>query len=163
MAVDYCEVESGREELERSPWLIPASLKFPCDVDRDIRQWCLAAPRPSRYGVFYKLALDLPDMEVAVLSPVSDQAFKRLVTQWKEETWFMSSVKKRIAHPAYLQIIGHGRAATRWILEELKREPDYWYAALEAITRTDPAPHAENMNQLREAWLAWGKANGHID
>lgn len=98
----------------------------------------------------------------SIYKPCPAERFKELVKQWKEETWFRSSLKKRISHIAYLKIIGFGKTAIPWILEELQRDPDYWFPALEAITQIDAAPRAENMTQLREAWLEWGRANGYI-
>ncbi len=160
--IEYCDTEPGLEEFEKNPWLIsPSHLKFPCDVERDIREWGCASVRGDAYAIFIMEDMDGP-LDVADTSVSDKDTFDRLVPQWKEETWAVSSIRKRVSHPAYLKIIGLGRVAIPWILEELKREPDYWFAALEAITRTDPIPHADNMSQLREAWLAWGKANGYI-
>lgn len=81
--------------------------------------------------------------------------FKALVQQWFEETWFVSSTKRRIAHPAYLKIIGLGPVAIPLIINELRVAPDHWFEALEAITREDPAVGAETIDQMRAAWLAW--------
>lgn len=162
MAIDCYEAEPGQEEFEKNPWIIPPSLlKSSCD--RDLMDWfCRSAPENARHvGYIITYDLDDPTVEVAVIPEIAKQTFNKLVSQWKEETWFISSIKKRIAHSAYLKIIGLGQGAVPWILEELKREPDYWYAALEAITRADPAPHAESMRELMEAWLAWGKVNGY--
>jgi len=83
--------------------------------------------------------------------------FTELATSWRNQTWYVSSIQKRISHPDYLKIIGLGAKAVPWILEELKNEPDYWFAALEAITREDPAPNASSVAELRDAWLAWGE------
>jgi hypothetical protein len=71
-------------------------------------------------------------------------------------------MKKRIAHPAYLKIIGLGAPAIPWILEELRDAGGHWFWALESITREDPAPNAETMQELKDTWLAWGKMNGYI-
>src|SRR5579863_8879629 len=69
------------------------------------------------------------------------ETFKSLAKQWQRETWYKSSLPRRISHPAYLKIIGLGADAVPWILDELRDNPDYWFAALEAITREDPARH----------------------
>jgi hypothetical protein len=89
--------------------------------------------------------------------------FAALVKDWKEATWAMGSVKRRIIHPAYLKIIGMGPVAIRLLLKELQSEPDYWFPALEAITRQDPAPEGADMKQLVAAWLAWGERRGYSD
>jgi hypothetical protein len=85
------------------------------------------------------------------------ERFKVLVDQWRHDTWYKSSISRRISHIAYLKIIGLGGEAVPWILKELRDEPDYWFAALEAITEVDPAPGAKNLSELRDAWLEWGK------
>jgi hypothetical protein len=159
-----CDIEPGQGELEKNPWLIPPFLvKFPCDVERDIGEWYYVNALESSHAVGYANVEDYITVEVGILTTTGEHdTFKELVAQWKEETWFVSSIKKRVSHLAYLQIIGFGRAAIPWILAELRREPDYWYPALEAITRMNLLPHADNMNQLREAWLAWGEENGYI-
>ena len=87
--------------------------------------------------------------------------FNRLVKSWHDQTWHVSSIKRRTAHPDYLKIIGMGMPAVPWILQELREVPDYWFTALEAITRDDPAPQAESLNELRDAWLAWGERLGY--
>lgn len=49
------------------------------------------------------------------------------------------------------------------LLAELEREPDWWFAALKAMTGADPVTR-ENRGKLLEmtrAWLDWGKAQGY--
>ena len=94
---------------------------------------------------------------VQPVAPRKYEIFKSLVNQWHRDTWFKSSISKRISHIAYLKIIGLGMEAVPWIIQELRDDPDYWFAALEAITRDDPAPNAKNMSELRDAWLEWEK------
>ena len=88
------------------------------------------------------------------------EVFRELVHMWKMETWHRSPLARRISHPAYLKIIGLGSQAIPWILQELKQEQDYWFAALEAITR-EPSPNVANLSELRDAWLEWGKRHGY--
>jgi hypothetical protein len=62
----------------------------------------------------------------------------------------------------YQQIIGLGPAAVPLIRDELRREPDQWFWALEAITEQNPVP-PEAMGKVRlmaQAWLAWGVQEG---
>lgn len=67
-----------------------------------------------------------------------------------------------VAHPAYLQIIGLGRAVLPYLLDELARQPDHWFHALSAITGEDPIPPSAegNLAAMTPAWLAWGRAHG---
>jgi len=89
------------------------------------------------------------------------ETFMRLANAWREETWFVSSLKKKISHPDYLKIIGLGPDAIQFLLADQADSGGYWSWALEAITRQDPAPDAKTMHQLRDAWLAWGRSNGY--
>lgn len=88
------------------------------------------------------------------------EIFRELVDTWKTETWYKSPLARRISHPAYLKIIGLGPKALPWILQELRQEQDYWFAALEAITR-EPSPNSASLSELRDAWLEWGARNGY--
>jgi len=90
-----------------------------------------------------------------------EPTFREFVTAWRNETWYISSIKKKVAHPAHLKIIGLGRPALPLIFRELRTFHDYWFSALESITREDPAPNAENIQDLTEAWLGWANENGY--
>jgi hypothetical protein len=48
------------------------------------------------------------------------------------------------------------------ILEELQREPDQWFWALEAITEANPVPQEAqgNVRQMAQAWIDWGRQQG---
>jgi hypothetical protein len=163
--IDYCDIETRQEDSQKNPWGLPPSL-FKCSFDADVSEWYgteVGDVDPADYAL---LDDDYVPIEVAFLSvpecELEKNTFRELVSQWKEETWFISSIKKRIAHPAYLKIIGLGRKVIPWLLEELEREPDYWYAALEATARPNPVPDAENVARLKEEWLAWGRLNGYL-
>ena len=63
-----------------------------------------------------------------------------------------------------VQIIGMGPAVVPLILEELQREPDHWFWALEAITQQDPVPPEArgDVGAMADAWIAWGKQQGYL-
>lgn len=84
--------------------------------------------------------------------------FARLRTEWKEQSRFLSNTAQMALLPSYQRIIGLGPAAVPLILEELEREPDHWFLALEAITDEDPVPlgSAGNLREMAAAWLTWG-------
>lgn len=110
--------------------------------------------------------LNVSDWSVPVhyeytIDPRTEQEFERLVREWKDETWFISSIKKRILHPAYLKIIALGKAVVPLIIAELRREPDYWHYALEALTGEDPAENASTVREIGDAWLLWGTERGY--
>jgi hypothetical protein len=85
--------------------------------------------------------------------------FHRLADQWRQETLDLSSLTEIVAHPAYLQIIAMGKAATPLILSELEKKPSHWFVALAAINQTNPVPAADagNLKKMTEAWLGWGR------
>src|SRR5438067_2403633 len=62
-----------------------------------------------------------------------EQRFRDLVDQWKEATEFTSSTTEMVLHPAYQQIIGMGPVAIPFLIAELRRDPDHWFAALKSI------------------------------
>ncbi len=64
----------------------------------------------------------------------------------------------------YQRIIGMGWDAVPLILEELRREPDQWFWALEKITDENPVPPeaAGRVRQMAQAWVEWGQKQGLI-
>ncbi len=62
----------------------------------------------------------------------------------------------------YQRIIGIGWPAVPLILEELRRDPDQWFWALEAITEENPVPKeaAGNVPIMAQAWVDWGMKQG---
>ena len=65
---------------------------------------------------------------------------------------------------SYQQIIGIGEPAVPLLLDELSREPDHWFWALEAITQENPVPKeaAGKVRLMAQAWVAWGIREGYI-
>ena len=88
--------------------------------------------------------------------------FRDLARRWKEETVYSSSLTEITQHPVYQQIITLGRDVIPLILDELRREPDYWFAALKALTGADPVAPADRgkVRRMADAWIDWAKANG---
>lgn len=92
----------------------------------------------------------------------TEQKFRRLVKQWREETEHLSSITKASMHPAYQRIIGMGYQAIPLLLRELQTDPDHWFWALNAITEQDPAQSEETFDGAVRAWLKWGRDNDHL-
>ena len=63
----------------------------------------------------------------------------------------------------YQAVIGMGAAAVPLIIDELRREPDYWFAALMVITGEDPVPDDErgNLDRMTARWLDWATEHGY--
>lgn len=66
--------------------------------------------------------------------------------------------------PEYQRIIGMGPAALPLILDSLRREPEHWYWALEAITGENPVPPEDrgDIQKTADLWVAWGREQGLI-
>ena len=65
-------------------------------------------------------------------------------------------------HPAYQRIIGMGSDAVPLILRELQKRRGHWFWALHFITGEDPTRAGDDVDQARDAWLAWGKSHGYL-
>lgn len=85
--------------------------------------------------------------------------FRRLVAEWRRDTRFVSAVRRKMAHPAYLKIIGMGKDALPFILKDLDDRPGDWIAALMSITDENPVKPDDNFEQAVKAWLRWGREN----
>jgi hypothetical protein len=92
------------------------------------------------------------------------ERFHRLAAEWKQQSGYLSDSRKMAMLRPYQAIIGMGLPVLPLILEELRRESDHWYWALEAITGENPAPADADgdMRRIREAWLEWGRQQGLI-
>jgi hypothetical protein len=85
--------------------------------------------------------------------------FERLRDQWLEESAVHSLLDYVCTLKSYQEIIGMGLPVVPLLLEELKRRPDRWFWALQAITGADPVPpHSRGrMGEMAAAWLEWGR------
>lgn len=83
--------------------------------------------------------------------------FKRLAAEWRRDTRFVSAVRRKVAHPAYLKIIGMGKDALPFILKDLDDRPADWIPALISITDENPAKADNTFEQAVKAWLKWGR------
>ncbi len=90
------------------------------------------------------------------------EKFQRLAAEWKAKSRFLSNTAQMAMLPPYQKIIGMGWDAVPLILEELRREPDQWFWALEAITEENPVPPeaAGRVDLMARAWLDWGRQRG---
>jgi hypothetical protein len=100
---------------------------------------------------------------IAATKDSSQARFRALVEQWMEATRLLSSITEMATHPAYQQIIDMGQTALPWIFEELRRDPDQWFWALQAITGEDPVPAEDrgNLPRMAQVWLPWAKDHGY--
>jgi len=90
--------------------------------------------------------------------------FRALAQRWRRETEHFSSAARKARHPAYQEIIGFGWPVVPLLLEALRQRPDFWFAALRAITQADPVTPASagKIKEMARAWVAWGRGQGII-
>jgi hypothetical protein len=93
-------------------------------------------------------------------------AFQRLVSEWQTQRGAMSSITEAALCPAYQSIIGIGESVVPFLLLHLQTEgdePDQWFWALAAITRSDPVRDEDRGDYVKmaRAWLDWGKREGY--
>jgi hypothetical protein len=88
-----------------------------------------------------------------------ESAFRELAREWRDETRYLSSSTQITAHPAYQRIVQLGAAVVPLLLEELRREPDHWFAALRELTGENPvAPEDRgDVPAMAAAWVRWGE------
>lgn len=84
--------------------------------------------------------------------------FHHLTRWWKRDTEYQSSPTRIAMHPGYQRVIGMGRDALPFILEDLNATHAPWFWALEAITGEDPVPAEDRgyVDRMTRAWLRWG-------
>jgi small subunit ribosomal protein S20 len=99
-------------------------------------------------------------------SSMIEKKFKKLSSEWKQDRrrFFLSSDIEMAENSAYQEIIKMGEAVLPMILEDLKKQLDFWFLALHEITGVNPIPteHYGQVNKMREDWLSWGKSKGYI-
>ena len=88
------------------------------------------------------------------------QKVKELADTWRRNTRHLSSIERKVSHPAYQTIIALGRPAVPFVLQELKEHGGHWFSALHFMTGVEPTKEGDNVEDSRTAWLAWGRRNG---
>jgi len=106
----------------------------------------------------------VPHFKTPVHRQSIELEFISLARKWKRETLLLSSLTEIAMHPAYQRIIGMGHAVVPYILNELEKESGHWFWALIYTTGVDPvsAEDKGNINRMRQTWLEWGRAQGHL-
>jgi hypothetical protein len=104
------------------------------------------------------------DLPLAPPDASVEERFRRLATEWKEQSRYLSNTAQMAMLKPYQRIIGLGLPVVPLILEELHREPNQWFWALEAITEQNPVPPEAGgkVRLMAEAWIEWGKQQGYV-
>jgi hypothetical protein len=97
------------------------------------------------------------------VTAVDEAVFKKLSAEWWKETAALSSLEKKVLHPAYQRIIALGPGAVPLILKEMKSRPGHWFWALDALTQgLNPAHYCKTLTEATQAWLRWGESQGYL-
>lgn len=96
-------------------------------------------------------------------APTIDEQFRTLTGRWKKETAHYSKISQVAEHPAYRQIVEMGDSVVQLILQDLKQNGGRWSQTLREITKKNPVtPDIRgNVEEIKEAWLKWGRDNGY--
>jgi hypothetical protein len=86
-----------------------------------------------------------------------EQIFNGLAKIWKEATGGLSTTARRFAHPTYKAILRLGPETVPFILLELRRQPDWWFDALEFLTKENPTKSTDSFEDAAAAWVKWGE------
>jgi hypothetical protein len=92
------------------------------------------------------------------------ERFQRLSAEWQLQSRFLSNSAQIAMLTPCQRIIGMGPPVVPLILEELRREPNQWFWALESITEQNPVPPeaAGRVRLMAQAWIEWGKQQGYL-
>jgi len=106
----------------------------------------------------------LPKSEVVMEVVNTKLRFNALANKWRRETRNLSSTSKKLANPAYRDIVGMGLQTIPWIIERLHDGPRHWFFALMEITGENPvdASLEGNLPAMVRAWEHWGKTHGKV-
>ena len=102
----------------------------------------------------------------SAIGPYRVVRFRRLVQQWRSETYYLSSVTAKSNHPAFKEIVEMGESAVPWIIEELRNHRDFLFVALHLIVKNGPMPVGSmgKPNKLIDEWLQWAeRENIHLE
>jgi hypothetical protein len=109
----------------------------------------------------------IPTVETAHSQSPSDvrSCFQRLASEWKAQSRYLSNTAQVAMLKPYQRIVGMGWPAVPLILDELRREPDQWFWALDAIVEENPVPpdDAGHVRWSAQAWVNWGMKHGLIE
>ena len=99
----------------------------------------------------------LDPIDMTSVGPYRGIRIQKLISTWRADTYYVSSVSEKIEHPAFREITEMGRQAIPYIVSELRSVPDFLFMALHLITGEDPTPPSAKgkPKEMINAWLLW--------
>jgi hypothetical protein len=89
-----------------------------------------------------------------------EQLFEELATKWMQETCFLSSPSRIIAHPACIAIAALGPDILPLILRKIEDDVSIgWLVLMTEITGENPVPKEDAgiVLRIRDHWLNWAR------
>jgi hypothetical protein len=92
-----------------------------------------------------------------------EERFQKLASDWQREVGPSSSIRRKLSHPIYREIVAMGWPSVPFILMHIKNRPSHLVWALAEITGEDPTDRsmARNILDVIDAWIAWGRNKGY--
>jgi hypothetical protein len=91
--------------------------------------------------------------------------FEMLRASWHREYGASSSFTVITSCPSYREIVGYGKKALPFIIQDLERrpEPDFWFDALTEITKVNPIAEKDRgyARKMAKVWVKWWRENKH--
>ena len=91
-----------------------------------------------------------------------EKEFNVLVAQWREDTFFYSSLTKQFSHPAYVRIMAMGKEGISLVLREMQKSQDNWFYALRFMAGEDVSKGTKDFDEAKTAWIEWGYKHNYI-
>lgn len=92
------------------------------------------------------------------------ERFEALKREWLNETKYLSNPRLLYSNEKYQKIIEMGYNVVPYLLEDLKKNKNDWFFALEKIIKKNPIKkdNAGNFNAMIEDWMEWAATNESI-
>lgn len=93
----------------------------------------------------------------AIVDSETEVIFVGLAKIWRDSTGGLSTTSRKFTHPTYKAILRMGPEIVPFILREFQQRPDWWFDALEYLTKENPAEGTNSFEEATAAWIRWGK------
>jgi hypothetical protein len=135
---------------------------------KTISMMTLGNQTATAYGLYAPASTAAPSA-IAFINGASEdlqtpeKKFASLVELWESRN--IEQGKRNFNDLAFLQIIGMGQFAIRPLLERVRNRDTKWIYALKCISgqEADKKEMRGDVDQIINAWVAWGIRNGYIE